>query len=281
MPSSNSNSNYNVKLIGAVLLSGSFIAILNQTLLATALPPIMRDLNIYVTKAQWLTTVFMLVNGIMIPITAFLFEKFTTRRLFITAMSLFSLGTFLAAISPNFMFLLIARVIQASGTGIMLPLVQTVFMFLYPIEKRGAALGMVGLVIAFAPALGPTISGIIVDNYSWHYIFYLILPIAVLDIFFAVFSLENVIDVTNPRVDIPSIVLSSVGFGGLLYGFSTAGASGWAGNEVMITLAVGVLGLIAYIRRQLALKTPLLEFRVFKNTIFTLATIISMMCLYL
>lgn len=176
--------------IVAVLIMGTFIAILNQTLLTTALPPIMRDLNITPGLAQWLTTVFMLVNGIMIPVTAFLIEKFTTRKLFMAAMSLFTAGTLICALSFSFSALIVGRVVQAAGAGIMMPLMQTVLLLIFPKEKRGSAMGMVGLVIAFAPAVGPTLSGWIVDRYPWEVLFYLLLPFAVIDMIAAHFILK-------------------------------------------------------------------------------------------
>lgn len=151
----------------AVLMAGVFVAILNQTLLATALPHIMADLEIDANKAQWLTTVFMLVNGVMIPVTAFLIGKFSTRALFLTAMGLFTIGTIVCAFAPDFPLLMVGRIIQASGAGIMMPLTQTIFFVIFPIEKRGQAMGMFGLVISFAPALGPTLSGWVVEQYPW------------------------------------------------------------------------------------------------------------------
>jgi EmrB/QacA subfamily drug resistance transporter len=267
---------YSIKVIMTVLLAGAFVAILNQTLLATALPHIMADLKIDATKAQWLTTVFMLVNGIMIPVTAFLIGKFSTRGLFLTAMGLFAIGTGVAAISPTFSLLLVGRVLQAAGAGIMLPLMQTILLLMFPIEKRGSAMGMVGLVIAFAPAIGPTLSGWIVDSYSWRYLFYLIFPIAVIDIIFAYFALKNVTERKNPTLDVLSIILSTLGFGGLLFGFSNAGSNGWGSLSVLAPLIVGIVTLVLFIVRQFKLKEPILEFRVFKNPIFTLTTIIAM-----
>ncbi len=260
----------------AVLLFGGFIAILNQTLLNTAIPKIMSDLDISTSSAQWLTTAFMLTNGIMIPITAFLIGTFSTRKLFITAMSLFAIGTLVAAFSPNFQFLLTGRIIQAAGAGIMMPLMQTVLLTVFPVEKRGQAMGMVGLVIAFAPAIGPTLSGWLVEHHSWRLLFYIIFPIAVIDIIFAIFMLKNVTKLTKPKIDIISIILSTFGFGGLLYGLSSAGSNGWGSKEVYISLIVGGVALIVFIWRQLILKTPMLEFRVFKNKVFPLTTAINM-----
>ncbi len=171
----------------AVLLSGAFITILNQTLLGTALPPIMKDLQITESTVQWLQSVFMLVNGIMIPVTAFLIDRFTTRRLFLTAMGLFTLGTLVCAVAPGFTFLLIGRILQASGAGIMMPLMQTIMFLIFPINKRGTAMGIFGLVISFAPAIGPSLSGWLVDQFPWRSVFIVVLPIAVANIIAAYF----------------------------------------------------------------------------------------------
>ena len=259
-----------------VLLSGAFITILNQTLLATALPPIMKDLRISESTVQWLQSIFMLVNGIMIPITAFFIGKFTTRRLFLTAMSIFALGTLVAAISPNFSILLIGRVLQGAGAGIMMPLLQTIMFLLFPIEQRGKAMGYFGLVIAFAPAIGPSLSGYLVDQYPWRSVFYVVLPFALLNIVAAYFLLKNVTKLTNPKMDYLSIVLSTFGFGGLLYGFSIAGNTGWLHANVLISLLVGAISLAWFILRQLKLEQPILEFKVFKYGVFTLATSLGM-----
>lgn len=260
----------------AVLLSGAFITILNQTLLATALPPIMRDLNIQESTVQWLQSIFMLVNGIMIPITAFLIEKYTTRRLFLTAMGVFAAGTFVAALAPTFSFLLIGRVLQGAGAGIMMPLLQTIMFLIFPKEKRGTAMGIFGLVIAFAPAIGPSLSGYLVDQFPWRSVFYVVLPIAILNLIAAFFLLKNVTKQTNPKVDILSIILSTLGFGGLLYGFSIAGNTGWLSSHVALAMLVGCISLFLFIMRQLRLEEPILEFRVFKYKIFALATSLGM-----
>lgn len=262
--------------IVALLLAGSFIAILNQTLMITAIPPIMEEMNITANSAQWLTTVFMLVNGIMIPVSAFLLERFTTRQLFVTAMSVFALGTLIAGIAPNFGILLLGRVIQSGGAGVMLPLMTTVFLMIFPIHKRGAAMGLVGLVISFAPAIGPALSGWVTEHYSWRVLFFIILPIAIIDIIIASLVLKNVTEVTRPKVDVLSIMLSTLGFGGLLYGFTSAGNAGWLAVGTLLSLAVGVISLILFITRQLRLAHPMLEFRVFKHSLFPQAIIIGM-----
>ncbi|MBO0960916.1 DHA2 family efflux MFS transporter permease subunit [Neobacillus sp. MM2021_6] len=263
-------------MIVGLLLAGTFIAILNQTLMITAIPPIMEEMKITANSAQWLTTIFMLVNGIMIPISAFLLERFTTRQLFITAMSIFAVGTVVGGIAPNFGFLLLGRVIQSIGAGVMLPLMTTVFLLIFPVNKRGAAMGLVGLVISFAPAIGPALSGWMISHFSWRVLFFIILPIALIDIIVAYRFLKNVTEVANPKVDILSILLSSFGFGGLLYGFTSAGNFGWTHAVTLLSLAIGSISLLIFIFRQLRLKHPMLEFRVFSYTIFPFAIIIGM-----
>ncbi|SES15732.1 MDR family MFS transporter [Salisediminibacterium halotolerans] len=266
----------NKKLIAALLLSGAFVTVLNQTLMITAIPPIMQEMNITANTAQWLTTVFMLVNGIMIPISAFLIEKFTTRQLFLTAMGTFALGTVIGGVAMNFEVLLIGRIIQSAGAGVMLPLMQTVFLLIFPVEKRGTIMGFVGLTISFAPAIGPTLSGVITETLEWRYLFWLILPMILIIMAVSYRILENVTDLKNPKVDPISIILSSIGFGGLLYGFTSAGNFGWTENMTLISFAVSSVALYLFIRRQLGMKHPMLEFRVFKLRTFTLATIIGM-----
>ncbi|SES67200.1 drug resistance transporter, EmrB/QacA subfamily [Oceanobacillus limi] len=262
--------------IVAVLLPGAFLAILNQTLLAPAIPVLMDELHITENTAQWVMTIFMLVNGIMIPITAFLIETFTTRRLFLFAMTVFAVGTVICAISPNFGLLMVGRIIQAAGAGIMMPLMMTVFLLIFPIEKRGTAMGTVGLVIGFAPAIGPTLSGWLLEQYSWRVLFYIVLPLVLIDIVIAYFVMKNVTMRTFPKVDVLSIILSTFGFGGLLYGFSSAGNYGWSSVAVISSILIGVISLTIFIRRQFTLKQPILEFRVFKNKTFRITTVIGM-----
>ncbi|RBW69661.1 DHA2 family efflux MFS transporter permease subunit [Bacillus taeanensis] len=269
-------STYKRSTIVTLLLAGTFIAILNQTLMITAIPPVMKEMNITANSAQWLTTVFMLVNGIMIPVSAFLLQRFTTRQLFMSAMGIFAFGTLVAGIAPNFETLLLGRMIQSSGAGVMLPLMQTVFLMIFPIHKRGAAMGLIGLVISFAPAIGPALSGWVTEHYSWRLLFFIILPIALIDLLIAYFALKNVTEVTKPKVDIPSIILSSFGFGGLLYGFTAAGNYGWFDTNTILSLGIGIFALILFIIRQIQMEIPMLEFRVFKYAIFPQAVLIGM-----
>lgn len=260
-----------------VLLSGAFATILNQTLLATALPHIMEDLHLAANMAQWLTSIYLLVNGVMIPVTAFLIERFTTRALFLSAIGLFAGGTFICAVAPHFPVLLLGRIIQAAGAGIIMPLMQTILFLLFPVHKRGTAMGIFGLVIGFAPSIGPALSGWFVEHFPWRGLFYMILPIAVLDLLLAYAILKNVTEQTYPKADILSIMLSTLGFGGLLYGVSMAGTSGWLSEQVLVTILIGCLALVWFIFRQLKLEQPILEFRVFRYQVFTLTTVLGML----
>ncbi|MFC7395175.1 DHA2 family efflux MFS transporter permease subunit [Scopulibacillus cellulosilyticus] len=258
-----------------VLIMGAFVAILNQTLMNVALPKIMNDFNITTSTAQWLTTIYMLVNGVLIPITAFLMEKFSTRVLFVGAMLFFAVGTFICAITPNFSIMLVGRVVQAIGAGIIMPLMTNVFLTIFPPEKRGAAMGMMGVAMIFAPAVGPTLSGWIVENWTWRLLYWIVLPFAVLDIILALVFLKNVFKLKNPKLDIWGVIFSTIGFAGVLYAFSEAGNDGWSDAKVVVTLIVGIIGLIAFVWRELAMKSPMLDFRVFKYGIFSLTQVIN------
>ncbi|MGL5414985.1 MAG: MDR family MFS transporter [Clostridium sp.] len=267
---------YNSILISAVMLLGAFIAFLNSTFMNVAIPDIMRDLHISVATAQWLSTGYMLVLGVMIPFTAFLIDKFKTKTLFLMSMGLFTIGTIIGATATTFDTLLIARLLQAAGAGVLMPLMQTVFLIIFPIEKRGLAMGVVGLVIAFAPAIGPTLSGWIINSHPWKDLFYVTLPFAILDFVLAIFLLKNVTDTKKVRLDIISTITCIFGFGGLLLGFSNAGNDAWSSRQVYIPLIVGVVGIAIFVWRQLTMEKPMLDLRVFKSKTFTFSTIIVM-----
>jgi EmrB/QacA subfamily drug resistance transporter len=260
----------------AVLIIGAFIAFLNNTLLNIALPSIMTDLKIDPSTGQWLITGFMLVNGILIPLSAFLIQKFSVRQLFLAAMLLFTLGTVLAGFAHAFPLLLSGRMIQASGSAIMMPLLMNVMLTSFPVEKRGLAMGVFGLVLMFAPAIGPTLSGWIIEHYDWRMLFHFVTPIAILVVLLGFFLLKDKKGKVDIRLDFLSVVLSSIGFGGILYGFSSAGKEGWDSPQVYGTLAVGIISLVIFILRQLSQERPLLNFRIYKYPMFALSSAISM-----
>lgn len=258
-----------------VLFIGAFIAILNETLLNVALPSIMNEFAVKPTAVQWLSTGYMLINGILIPASAFFIQRFSNRSLFITAMSLFTAGTLLAGFSPTFGILLIARMIQASGSAVMMPLLMNVMLVAFPIEKRGTAMGTFGLVMFVAPAIGPTLSGWIVEHYSWRTLFDIVVPFSIFTLLYAIFKLKNLTPQRDIKLDFLSIILSSFGFGGLLYGFSMAGDLGWSNPLVYGTISVGTVALIMMVIRQLRMDEAMLEFRIFKYPMFALASAIS------
>ncbi|HBC4765000.1 TPA: DHA2 family efflux MFS transporter permease subunit [Staphylococcus aureus] len=257
-----------------VVMIGAFVGVLNQTLMTTILPEIMKDFTVSSSTAQWLTTIFMLVNGIMIPITAFLIERFTLRSLFFNATCFLMIGSFICMLGINFPMLLVGRSIQALGAGILMPLTQTLLFIMFPPEKRGMAMGMFGLVIGFAPAIGPTAAGWFVNIFDWRYLFLIVLLIGMIDFVFGYLSLPNITELSKPNLDKLSIILSTVSFGGLLFGFSTAGNLGWSHPMVYITIIVAIVILTIFIFRQLKLESPLLEFRVFKYNDFSVAMIL-------
>lgn len=259
-----------------ILFFGAFVSFLNNSLMNVALPTIMADLNVasYAT-GQWLSTGYMLVSGILIPVSAFLLTKFTNRQLFITAMLLFTLGTAVAALAHSFGMLLAGRMIQAAGSSVMSPLLMNVMLISFPREKRGAAMGVFGLVMIVAPALGPTLSGYIVQYYDWRLLFEMVLPFAILSLVLAIFKLENVMPTRPTSLDYLSVVLSTLGFGGLLYGFSEASTTGWGDPVVITTIAVGAVMIVLFTLRQFKMNVPLLNLSVYKYPMFALSSLIS------
>ncbi|TVZ76374.1 EmrB/QacA subfamily drug resistance transporter [Aeribacillus composti] len=259
----------------AILFVGAFVSFVNETFLNVALPSIMKDFEISPSSAQWLSTGYMLINGILIPASAFLLQKFTNRQLYLTAMSLFTAGTVLASLSPTFGVLLVARMFQAAGSAIMAPLLMNVMLVAFPVERRGTAMGFFGLVMITAPAIGPTLSGWIVEHYSWRTLFDIVIPIAALTLILAIFKLKNILPQKQISLDILSLILSSIGFGGILYGFSSAGEKGWDSVYVYGTIIVGTISLVLFIVRQLKMEEPLLQFRIYKYPMFALSSAIS------
>ena len=260
----------------AAMLFGMFIAILNQTLLNVALPKINTEFNISASTGQWLMTGFMLVNGILIPISAFLFNKYSYRKLFIIGLALFTLGSLVCAISFNFPIMMSGRVLQAIGAGILMPLGSNVIVTIFPPEKRGVAMGTMGIAMILAPAIGPTLSGYIVQNYHWNVMFYGMFFIGIIAIVIGLFWFKLYQSTTNPKADIPGIIYSTIGFGSLLYGFSEAGNKGWGSTEIVTMFIVGTVFIIFFILRELRMKAPMLNLEVLKYPTYTLTTIINM-----
>ncbi|KAB1645383.1 DHA2 family efflux MFS transporter permease subunit [Adlercreutzia muris] len=241
-----------------VLLVGVLLAVLNQTLLSPALPAIMADLQVDATTVQWLTSGYSLVEAVVIPLSAYLIGRFSTRQLFISAFALFTAGSLAAAIAPNFWVLLLGRVLQAACTGMSMPMVFTVILLVFPREKRGTAMGVIGLIIGFAPAVGPSVAGLLVDSVGWRALFAIVTALSVVVIVLAVAVLKNYGDFARAPFDRLSVVLSTAGLVCLLYGLSTFASS----DNMIVTVALMVAGLalcLLYVRRQLKLPEPMLQ----------------------
>lgn len=265
----------NKKVLLFVLLLGGFLSILNQTLLNVALSSFMEVFDVSATTVQWLATGFMLVNGILIPVTAFLMKRFSTRQLFISSMLLLLIGSIICAIATNFTVLLIGRMIQAAGAGIIMPLMMGIVMFIFPPEKRGSAMGLIGLAMIFAPAIAPTLSGFVIEYVSWRWLFIGIIPLVGIVILLAFKYLINVSEGSKADLDVLSFILSTIGFGLVLYGFSNAGSHGWDDAVVSTSIIAGILVLVLFTMRQLRTSDPFLNVRVFQNKTFTMTSLIN------
>ncbi|MFB4353037.1 MDR family MFS transporter [Microbacterium sp. LS_15] len=261
-----------------LLLVAAFVAILNETTMGIAIPHLNADLGIPPELGQWLTSAFMLTMAVVIPTTGFILQRFTTRQVFIAAMTAFSLGTLVALVAPGFAVLLAGRVIQAAGTGIMMPLLMTTIMNVVPPQSRGRMMGRVGLVISLAPAIGPTLAGAVLETLNWRALFAIILPIALISLVIGVKWMTNLGETRVVPLDVLSIPLAALGFGGIVFGLSQFGGEGGSGEAAGITaLVVGAVALGLFVWRQLVLQRiddALLDLRVFRSVNFTFSVII-------
>jgi DHA2 family lincomycin resistance protein-like MFS transporter len=263
------------------LLVATFVVILNETIMNVALQRLMVDLRVDAPTVQWLSTGFMLTMAVVIPTTGFILQRLSTRAVFMLAMGLFSGGTLLAALAQGFGILLLARIIQAGGTAIMLPLLMTTILTLVPVSRRGAVMGNVSIAISVAPAMGPTVSGLILEHFSWRFMFVFVLPIALAAFAIGAKYLTNIGDSEKTRLDALSVLLTVPAFGGLVYGLSQVGGGhgGQAGpgTPALLALAVGVVAMLAFVLRQLRLQkseAPLLDLRAFNFRMFTVSVLL-------
>ncbi|MDM7890874.1 MDR family MFS transporter [Curtobacterium caseinilyticum] len=261
------------RLVIGLLLVSAFVVILNETIMGVALPRLMEDLDISAATGQWLTTGFLLTMAVVIPITGFLLQRFSTRQVFITAMALFSVGTAVALAAPGFPVLLVGRIVQASGTAIMMPLLMTTVLNLVEPAHRGRIMGNISIVISVAPAVGPTISGLILNAFTWRWLFGFVLPIAVAALVLGALKVRNVTTPRRAPLDVLSVVLSAVAFGGIVFGLSSFGEAGSTGPLVpVLALVVGFAALAVFVVRQTRLQrtdSALLDLRTFRTKGFT------------
>lgn len=279
------------RLVIALLLVSAFVVILNETIMGVAVPHLMGDLGITAGAAQWLTTGFLLTMAVVIPITGYLLQRLNTRPVFMLAMSFFTLGTLVCAAAPGIELLIVGRVVQAIGTAIMMPLLMTTVMNLVPAESRGKTMGNISIVISVAPAIGPTISGLILSVLEWRWMFILVLPIAIGSLALGATLIKNVSTPSKAPLDILSVLLSILGFGGFVYGLSSLGGGAGHGpapeaTEAAVAAApmfpawlpmvVGVAFIALFVFRQLSLQKDnkaLLDLRTLSSKNFTIAVV--------
>ncbi|WP_379131714.1 DHA2 family efflux MFS transporter permease subunit [Paenibacillus sp. sgz500958] len=267
-------------VIVASLVIANFLAQLMQTMLNTALPRMMSDLEIQENEGQWLITIYFLITGIVVPVAGFLIGKFSTRALFFASGGAFITGTLIAAVSSDFAMVLAGRLVQGMGAGLLMPLFQTTILRVFPKEKMGTAMGLVGLVMGLAPALGPTLSGFVVEHQSWRLLFYGVLPVALANLLLAYISLRNVGEKNTAKLDLRSVLYSSLGFAGLLYGLSLAGDQGKSAVLAGVVIFAGAGMIVLLIRRQLKLAEPLLDFNLFRSRMFTYSSVIGVILFF-
>ena len=271
------------RLVIALLLVSAFVVILNETIMGVAVPHLMGDLGVTAQAAQWLTTAFLLTMAVVIPITGYLLQRLNTRPVFMLAMSLFSLGTLICAIAPGIELLIVGRVVQACGTAIMMPLLMTTVMNLVPPQSRGKTMGNISIVISVAPAIGPTISGLILSVLDWRWMFLLVLPIALGALALGSTLIKNVTVPSKAPLDILSVLLSIVGFGSFVYGLSGLGEGALHAADAAppmfpawLPIVVGVVFIALFVFRQLSLQRDnkaLLDLRTLSSRNFSVSVV--------
>ena len=266
---------YKTGPIMAALLVAGFVGLFSETALNIALGELSHVFSVDATTIQWLATGYFLTLGILIPVTGILMQKYSTRQMFITSVSLLLIGTIIAAIAPSFGVLLAGRIIQAIGLAINLPLTQNVIFTIFPPNKRGAAMGVMGLVMLAGPSLGPTLAGLILDTLSWQYIFWFTTPFLLFSLIFGIIYLPNVNEIRKVSIDVGSVILSTIGFGGIVYGFSVSGVSGWTSAPVLGSILVGLVAVAIFVVRQTKMETPMLNLRAFNYPLFILGVVMS------
>lgn len=264
-------------LVMAGMLIGAFVGMLSETSLNIALPALGQAFGVGNGVLQWLVTGYMLVIGIVLPFSSLITRWFTTRQVILFALFAFFVGAIISATAGSFSLLLIGRLIQGIGTGLILPLLFTVAMLIFPPNKLGAAMGINGLVIMFAPAVGPTLTGILIGALSWRAVFYVFAAIILIGFIIAAFFLENISKITKPKVDVLSVITSIIGFASLVAGVGIAGENSWASLEVWALLVIAVIALFFYSRRQLQLEEPVLNLAVLAKPQFLQGTTMVML----
>lgn len=252
-----------------------------STALTTAMPPIIHEFNVSVTIGQWMTSGYSLAMAIMMPLTAFLINKFPTRKIYCTAIIIFIFGLLISAVSANFPIMMAGRVIQAAGNGILTSMTQVITLTIFPLEKRGTAMGWYGLSVGAAPVIAPTLAGLLVDSIGWRMIFVIAIAIMLVSLVYALVVFDNVLDTSDIKFDIISFLMSVFSFGGITLGIGNIGSYGIESLQTLLTLAVGIAATAAFVYRQLHMDEPFLDLRILKNKEYANSVIGSMLLFFI
>ncbi len=263
------------------LMLAGLIGTFNETAINIAISDLINQFQITETTVQWLTSGYLLTLGILVPLSGLLIQWFTTKQLFLASVIISIIGSAIGGMAGSFDFLLIGRIMQAVGASLLFPLMFNTALIIFPPEKRGKAMGLVTLVFTAGPAIGPSVSGLLIEKLSWHWIFWISLFALILAFLVGLVYIKNVSPITKPRIDVYSLLLSTLGFGGTVYAISIVGEShhGLGSSQVIISLVVGIIALILFVTRQLKMKEPLMNFRTLKNPMFAIGTLLGFVCM--
>ena len=262
-----------LKAVMTLLLFGGFLSLFNETILNVALSKLMTEMEVSATTVQWLSTGYVLIVAIMVPSSAFLLHTFITKQIYTGAMGFFLAGTVIAALAGSFPVLLAGRMVQAVGTGLLAPIMINTALAIYPREKQGLVMGICTCVILVGPSVGPIVSGVVLQFFSWRVLFIMLIPLAVLCILGGLIFMGSTIEITKPRMDAISIILSSAGFALIVYGMSVID-TGIGIFATLLIFASGIVALCCFAARQLKLSQPMLDIRAFRKPYFTLGAIL-------
>ncbi|AKP68238.1 DHA2 family efflux MFS transporter permease subunit [Companilactobacillus ginsenosidimutans] len=259
-----------------IVLFGSFFGVLSSTMMTTALPPIMRVFHISYSSAQWLTNGYMLANALMIPTSAYLMKRFSFKSLFITFSTIFFIGSLIGATANIYLVLILGRMIQAIGAGVMIPLVNVIAMRAADKKHRGSVMGIIGVVFNFSPIIGPTVSGFILDSLTWRYLFSLTMPFTLIAILLAIFLMPRVEHNTELVFNVKGLITASFGLLCLLWAFSNIGEAKFLSFNILGLLVLGIIFALLFLKTQKGSKSPFINLNVFKHTQFNIANILNM-----
>ena len=268
----------NSKTLRAVTATGilSFAGIVVETAMNVAFPTLMRDFHVSTSAVQWLTTGYLLVLALVIPTSSFLKRSFKTKSLFVISNLFFILGTVAAMIAPSFAIILLGRLIQGIGTGIALPLMFNIIVEQVPISKTGTVMGFANLIIAIAPAVGPTMGGFIVKMFGWRVIFLVLLPLLVISLLLGITSITQKSAIEHLKFDFISWIILTIAFSSLVFATNQASISGWLDWRVIVLLLVSVLAILGFYKYSKKPHHPLIRTNVLLNWRFDLSTIALM-----